>query len=435
MGSPTPIRKQDRPVQFLQTTWKVNSRLTLNGGPRRDPYLPLYWATGQVFHFDQQWFMQDVHSSVYPNAPAGVLYTGDAGVLNDESADEWLHFSPRLGLALDPKGKGHMTIRASYGLFRDYPDLYQSQHVLSSPPFNSVVTLQSPVGGFVNPWLSYPGGNPFPITVTKNVTFPTSATWYTVPLDLPAVYVHNWNLRVQKQVGANGLVSANHVGNEVIYLLNDIEVNPAVYLSGATCIINGTTFTPCSSTGNTTQRRLFNLLNPSQGQYYANIVQEDAGSTMSYKGMLLTAQRRVSNGLTVQANCTWSHCINTGTSQVFGSGTAGGVHTAQRLAANRENCAGLEVDRRHNFNLSTVYVTPRFSTTTLRPLGTNWQISGIVKILSDDSMSITSGIDTSLSDIASDQRPNQMLANVFAPNEGIDQYLNPAAFAQPATGT
>ena len=263
--------------------------------------------------------------------------------------------------------------------------------------------------------------------------------YYVIPLNLPTVYINEWNLSVQRQFGASWLVTANYIGNEATHLLNDIEADPAVYIPG-TCVAGQYGLTapgPCSSTTNTTQRRLLNLINPSQGQYYGNIVQEDAGGTMSYNGLLLTAQHRLSKGLIVQANYTWSHCINTGTSQVFGSGTAGGSYTAQRLAADRGNCTGLEVDRRQNFNLSTVYAMPRFSNNMMRLLATGWQVSVIVKVLTGDYFSITSGIDTSLSGITSDQRPNQVLANVYAPapNNGTNQYLNPAAFAQAATGT
>jgi hypothetical protein len=420
--------------EYVQDTWKVNSRLTLNGGLRWDPYLPMNWKDG-TFHFNQQWFDQGIHSTVYTNAPAGVLYTGDPGVPGGKNqANQWGKFSPRLGLAFDPRGDGRMTIRASYGLFRDYPDFYLSQMIKSSPPWNSTVQLTGPVGGFANPWQGYPGGNPFPVTLTKDITFPTNAQWISVPLNLPSIYVHQWNLSVQRQVGT-WLLSGNYIGNEIIHLLNSIEANPAVYLPGASCVIAGKTYSPCSSVSNTAQRRILNLENPAQGQYYANILQEDAGGTMSYNGLLLTAQHRVSSGLTVQTNYTWSHCINTGTSQIFNSGNTGGAYTAQRLSANRGNCGGLEVDRRHNFNLSTVYATPRFSNSKMRLLGTGWQVSGIVKILSGDYFSIASGIDTSLQAISGDQRADLVLANPYSPNKSISQYLNPAAFAQPATGT
>jgi hypothetical protein len=152
---------------------------------------------------------------------------------------------------------------------------------------------------------------------------------------------------------------------------------------------------------------------------------------MSYNGLLLTAQHRASRGLTIQTNYTWSHCINTGTTQLF---MGNGGHTPERRGENRGNCAGMEVDRRHNFNLSTVYALPQFSNRTLRLLGTGWQVSGIVKVLSGTYLTIDSGLDNALTE-TSDQRPNQVLASPYAANKSIDQWLNPAAFAQPALGT
>jgi hypothetical protein len=157
----------------------------------------------------------------------------------------------------------------------------------------------------------------------------------------------------------------------------------------------------------------------------------DSGGTMSYNGLLVTAQHRAANGLTLQANYTWSHCINTGTNQLF-QNTGG--YIPERRGANRGNCAGLEVDRRHNFNMSAVYALPRFSKGMFHSVLSGWQVSGIVKILSGSYVTVSSGIDNALS-ATNDQTPNQILASPYAPDRTIDHWLNPAAFAQPATGT
>jgi hypothetical protein len=418
---------------YVQDTWKAASRLTVNAGLRWDPFLPHHWKDGQTFQFRQEWFEQGIRSTVFKNAPAGVLYSGEAGIptTGKVGRDEWFKFSPRLGLAWDPKGNGRLAIRSSYGLFRDYPEFYKFHYTRKSPPWASTLQFQNPPGGFADPWQGYPGGSPYPIVVTQDVAFPLNARYTNRPWDLPSVYVHQWNLSVQNQVGTDWLISANYIGNSVIHLLNKSEGNPAVYLPGASCVIAGRTYSPCSSRANTDQRRKLSLQNPAQGQYYSNILNFDAGGTMSYNGLLLTAQHRASNGLTVQTNYTWSHCINTGTSQLL-NGTGG--YAPERRGANRGNCAGMEVDRRHNFNLSTVYALPQFSNGTLRVIGTGWQISGIVKVLSGTPLTITSGLDNAFTG-TDDQRPNQVLASPYAPVRSLNQWLNPAAFVQPALGT
>jgi hypothetical protein len=330
-----------------------------------------------------------------------------------------------------------MTIRAAYGLFRDYPDFYESEYVKTSPPFNNTIVNTAPGGGtaagFANPWLNYPGGSPFPTTLSRNTTFPTNAGWVVIPPNLPAVYLNQWNVSVQKQAGA-WLLTANYIGSETTHLLSSIEGDPAVYLPGSTCVINGTNYSPCSSVNNTTQRRMLNLENPSQGKYFGSIITENATGTMSYNGLFVTANRRLSQGLTMQVNYTWSHCINTGTQQLISIPIIAGIAPIASRAGLRGNCSLLEQDRRHNFNLSAVYLTPQLSGGRLRLLASGWQISGIVRVLSGDFFSLAAGLDQALSG-TSDQRPQQMLANPYCANKSVSCWLNPSAFAQPALGT
>ena len=425
---------------YAQDTWKVSSKLTLNGGLRWDPYLPFTWGDGESFYFSQSAFNAGLHSTVYTNGPAGALYSGDPGVPANgkTNPNQIWHFSPRLGLAFDPTGKGKMTIRAAYGLFRDYPDFYESQQVKISPPFNFTIVNNAPGGGtaagFANPWVSYPGGSPFPVTLTRNVQFPTSAGWVVIPPNLPSVYVNQWNVSIQRQIGSSWLVTANYIGSETTHLLSSVEGDPAVYIPGSSCVLNGITYSPCSSVNNTTQRRQLYLQNPSQGKYYGSIVTENATGTMSYNGLFVTAQRNLSTGLIVQANYTFSHCINTGTQQLISIPIIAGISSIPARSGLRGNCSILEPDRRQNFNLSTVYQTPKFSNQTLRLLASGWQVSGIVRVLSGDYISALAGIDQALSG-TNDQRPQQVLANIYQPGKNIAQWLNPKAFAQPAVGT
>ena len=135
---------------------------------------------------------------------------------------------------------------------------------------------------------------------------------------------------------------------------------------------------------------------------------------------------RGARGGAIQGNYTWAHCIDDGYDDVVQTTTGG---APDRRGLNRGNC---ELDRRQNFNMSTVYETPQFANTTLRMLGTGWRISGIVRALTGTPLNVTTGL-TSLgySPTSMDERPRQILDSPYASDKSIALWLSPAAFATP----
>jgi hypothetical protein len=85
---------------YAQDNWKLTPHLTLNYGLRWEPYIGGSMPLGYVMHFDRGLFDQNVHSSVYPNAPAGVQFPGDKGFDTNgrPSHTKMNDFAPRLGL-------------------------------------------------------------------------------------------------------------------------------------------------------------------------------------------------------------------------------------------------------------------------------------------------------------------------------------------------
>ncbi len=409
---------------YLQDTWKATPHLTVNAGLRWEPYRGPYDAAGKEAFFDKARFDQGIVSTVYPKAPAGIYFQGEGGIpdTNRFISNNWKHIAPRLGLAWDPKGDGLTVIRAAYGIFYDTAHLHQFGGKRDTAPKGASIVVNSP--SLDDPWVSFPGGNPYPIALDKNSPFPVAGVYAIFPWNLKKPYINQWNLSIQKQVGPNWLFAGNYIGSNIIHMMYRYEANPAVYLPGA------------STVGNQNQRRVLYQQNPAIGQYYSNIVYADDGATRNYNGLLLQIQRRRAKGITVQANYTWSHCIDDGYNDVIQNN---GGQLQSRRGADRGNC---ELDRRHNFNMSTVYETPQFASTALRVLGSGWQISGIVRIVSGPYLNIGTGLDNAFSGTlftgaanGTDQRPNQVLASPYLPNRGVSGWLNPAAFAQPATGT
>ena len=335
-------------------------------------------------------------------------------------------------------GRQRPNVRPVFGgNILDYPSTYYMTALTNAPPWNPRFTRFNVRAE--DPWATEPGGDPFPISyglkVSRDVTWPLYALVNAMDYDAPNMQVAQWNLSLQKQVGADWLVSVSYLGNQTTHLFSTQHINPAVYIPGGPCTLNGVTYNPCSSTGNISQRRLFSLENPQVGQNFGYVNRIDTGGTANYNGLILSLQWRAARGITVSGNYTWSHCISDpggDASTSLGSGNGGWTNPDNRRF-DRGNCTTAGTDRRHVFNLSGVAETPRFSNATVRTLASGWRFSPIFKIISGDYMSITTSQDRALNGIGS-QRVDQLQADPYG-DKSTKGYLNPSAFALPALGT
>ena len=417
---------------YVQDSWKVNPRFTLNYGVRWEPYLPPRAKDKAFTHFDPALFASGTRSSVFVNAPAGIIFPGDPQytVGNAPANSRYGIFVPRIGFSWDPAGDGRTSIRAAYGMFTDRKHLWSYTGFTVGPPFGNLISLTNV--NISDPWGNYPGGNPFPIYLNKNVQFPLSGSYSSQPWDFKPTHMNQWTLSVQRQFGTDWLVTANYLGNNTIHLSGGKELNPAVFLGLGPCTLNGVAYSTCSTTNNTNQRRLFNLQNPSQGQYYANMSEMDNGGTGSYEGLMLSVQKRMSHGVNLLANHTWSHCISDyWTPTLTGGGQVISFDRDRHFY--RSNCR--TGDTRHAFNLSTVVQSPRFagSSHALQKLASNWQLSPIIQVRSAQFFTVTTGTDNALSGTGS-QVPN-IVGNPYPSDMNVDHWIDRAAFQIPATGT
>jgi len=323
---------------YAQDSGKVSKRLAVNLGVRWDPFFGHTDPYGHTSRFSQAAFDAGVRSSIYKNAPVGLLFPGDPGGPEGSSSgakftnNRMAQFSPRIGIAWDPWGDGKTSIRAGYGLFYNFPSMSFDQFGFTTP-FGGTVTVNNPASA-INPWASLPGGvSPFPgLFGTTASLFPTNGNVQSYPTDTKPPTVQQFNFSLQRQFGMNWLVSASYLGNTSTHLWLDHQLNPAQYIPGSTATGNCsvgqyglTTPGPCSTPGNTLFRRRLSLLNPTPtpasnfpfnaAPYYQSISFVDPSGTGSYNGLVLTLTHRFARNFSSTTNYTWSHCFRIYTRQ------------------------------------------------------------------------------------------------------------------------
>src|SRR5207253_4099993 len=145
------------------------------------------------------------------------------------------------------------------------------------------------------------------------------------------------------------------------------------------------------------------LRNPQEGQYLGYVDQIKSDGTANYHGLILSAQQRISHGISFNANYTWSHCI--GDVPIGGStfNVGAGLLDPNHRKFDRGNCqqttldGTFALDRRHIANFSVVAETPQFSNRQLRLVASNWKLSSSYRVSSAALLTVTSGIDFQLS--------------------------------------
>ncbi len=355
-NSTNAAERQNRLFTYIQDTWRVTPKLTLNYGLRWEIYFPQY-VNGK----DNGGF-QDL-------ATGEVLIAGENGIgLNGNVNTALTHFAPRLGVSyqLDPK----TVIRTGYGRSYDVGvfgvsfghNVTQNVPVLANQSLNPanpwlpVFTLnQGPPSLDPTTILSTqpkgPTGNPLlPNGIAPNVLPLTSNNTMRLPV------VDAWNFTMEHQFTNSVVLSLAYVGNHGYHVTaggTNYNINEPS--------ING------FGTLNTNQRRLFyNLYGWTQSiKYFAD------DSSVKFNSMQVRGEKRFANGLMFQGNFTWASAFDYANDYFFWNhnidyGREGGV-------------------RRFVFNFTNIYELPfgkgrKYLSNAPRALDAvagGWQLSGI----------------------------------------------------------
>ena len=262
---------------------------------RWEPFLGQQMLYGGATNFNHDNFMNNVRSKVFLNAPAGLLYPGDAGFPDGQSGynKRWLDFSPRVGLAWDVHGDGRLAFRSSYGLTYDFPSGDFMNINASAPPWGNRSLITTTI--FDDPY-AIVGGNPHPIATNANTVFPAFGAFGVMDPNIQPPRVQSWNVTLEQQIFENWSVTANYLGRYSDHLWAESAINPGVFLGLGRASINGVSFTVCSTNANLNQRRDVLARESARGGRLGFLDLHNAVGWQTYHGLRLTVTRRAANG-------------------------------------------------------------------------------------------------------------------------------------------
>ena len=400
---------------FGQDSWKVRPGLTLNYGLRWDMLPPWREKYNQI-----QTLIPDRQSEVYPGAPRGMVFPGDAGIPRTLAPTKYTNFAPRVGLAWSPGfaagplrkafgGGGKTSIRIGFGQFYTAFEGLSASIMSANPPYGyDYNSTASPLFStpFVAAATGQSGGQPFPSPIAaygaSRSNPDTAVDWskYLPVTGVPSFYYQNispysesYTLSIERELAPNTILSLGYVGSQAHHLLVLTSANPGnpslcLSVSQPSEVMPGTrTCGPFSEGGAFTKSdgETIQVRGPFSAQFDAVSYQKTIGNS-AYNAFELSL-RHQSKSLEIVAGYTYSKSLDDSSSLAEEVNPAGPGLT-RALSA---------FDMRHNFVVNYKYDLP-FDRLNHRGRlwATGWSLSGVTRFGTGLPVTLYNNNDTSL---------------------------------------
>lgn len=373
---------------FAQDTWRASKRLTLDYGIRWDVNPPPDLNPARrlvVVDFVNPIRLAEPDAKLFPTI--------------------WNGFAPRIGAAyqLFTKPSWETVVRGGYGLFYDLAS--GSAGSVSGAFFPSTASVTT-----TN--VQFPFAASVMVPPVISTTPPYASGNFLVQYDKDFVLprVHQWNVSMEQGLGKSQTISISYVGNAGRRLIRSAVLGP---LSRGVYPIASPDFNSGQS---------FNLNSNAEGR----------ADTSDYHAMQVQFSRNGKNISTI-VNYTWSHSIDTSSSQT-------NLNSTNFFKVDpRLDRADSAFDRRHSFSAAMTWNIPSIRKETnavLNAITRDWSLDGIFQFQTSYPIEITyqdltATNNLSLSILRPDSVPGVPL---WIPSTGpTGRQLNPAAFSIPTT--
>lgn len=379
---------------YVQDDWKITRRLTLNLGVRYSYFPSPTDSNNTLVNFDPLLYSASVAQAlaISPNTGNMTAPTADAATyanglifptgtacstaqaitslatcspygsrVNPSSNQNW---APRIGLAYDPFGDGKWAIRAGYGIFYDRTlNGIWEQNAFDDPPLVQTTVKNNTATSSNNLFDA-------PLTAGTSGANPTAPVSLVVT-GTPVFRVPNYqdyNISVQHELVRNTVLEVGYVGTKGTHLLGDVDLNQ-----------------PTVTTREANPMVYENAIAPFLG--YAGITSRAPIFTSNYNSLQVSLNRRMSQGLTLGLNYTYSKLLTT---NPYDRGL--GAYDTYDL---KNSYGPSALNTPQMFGLNYVYDFPFYKSN--RGLAGyvlgGWEFSGITTIQSGQSQTITQNND------------------------------------------
>jgi hypothetical protein len=380
---------------FVQDDWKILPRLTLNLGLRYEIPLPAVDKYGHLTNFSPDLGIQLVTKDPgIPSTSKNAFGIGaDHGYPDSLVFPRYNNFAPRLGFAWRPGSFERLVVRGGYGIFFGNQEQNDIRNALANV-FPYVLEQSFARNASKPDYLTL--ASPFPTGANL-----TEVNGYDPHAKTPTL--QSYNLTIERQLGKGMVLEVAYVGSKGTHLGRQYDLNQPFRIPGSQ--INGSFPRPFNS--------------------YGTISFYSFNGNSRYSSGVVSLRKRISRGFFYTFNYVYSKSIDEG-SQLQGNGDGGaGVQNSRNLAGERGRS---DFDIGHNFTSHWSYEVPFRRNQLVR----GWQIAGTTQM--HTGQPFTPKVTNVNLTLGEANRPDR-IAKGTVPNPNVDQWFDPSAFPQVATGS